>query len=112
MDDARKISQGQLLTSSRESADPWASRETLVSFDFFDRLALRVTGTFLIEALGAFGDFTASSASCTGGSSAVISSAEGAVAASLFGSSSSLQRKQKETGFIQPKRKKANTTKS
>jgi hypothetical protein len=48
----------------------------------------------------------------TGGSSAVISLAEGAVAASLFGSSSSLQRKQKETGFIQPERKKANTTKS
>jgi hypothetical protein len=75
MDDARKISQGQLLTSSRESADPWASRETSVPFDFFDRLALWVTGIFLIEALGAFGDFTAGSASCTGGSSAVISSA-------------------------------------
>jgi hypothetical protein len=38
-----------------------------------------------------------------GGSSAVISSAEGAVIASLFGSSSSLQRKQKEAGFKQPK---------
>jgi hypothetical protein len=58
MDDIRKISQGQLLTSSRESADPWASRETSVSFDLFNRLALRVTVTFLIEALGAFGDFT------------------------------------------------------
>jgi hypothetical protein len=112
MDDARKISQGQLLTSSGESADSWASRETSASFDFFDRLALRVTGTFLIEPLRAFGDFTAGSASCTGGSSAVISSAEGVVAASFFGSSSSLQRKQKETGFIQPERKKANTTKS
>jgi hypothetical protein len=112
MDDTRKISQGQLLTSSGESADSWASRETSASFDFFDRLALRVTGTFLIEALGALGDFTAGSASCARGSSAVIFSAEGAVVASLFGSSSSLQRKQKETGFIQPERKKANTTKS
>jgi hypothetical protein len=107
-----KISQEQLLTSSGESAHSWASRETSASFDFFDRLALRVTGTFLIEALGALGDFTAGSASCARGSSAVIFSAEGVVAASLFGSSSSLQRKQKETGFIQPERKKANTTKS
>jgi hypothetical protein len=112
MDDARKISQGQLLTSSGESADSWASRETSVSFDFFDRLALRVTRTFLIEALGAFGDFTAGSTSCTGGSLAVISLVEGVVAASLFGSSSSLQRKQKETVFIQPERNKSNTTKS
>jgi hypothetical protein len=111
MDDTRKISQGQLLTSSGESADSWASRKTSASFDFFDRLALRVTGTFLIEALGALGDFTAGSTSCTRGSLAVISSAKGAVPASLFGSSSSLQRKQKETGFIQPKKKKANTTK-
>jgi hypothetical protein len=111
MDDTRKISQGQLLTSSGESADSWASRETLASFDFFDRLALWVTGTFLIEALGALGDFTAGSASCTRGSLAVISLAEGAVAASLFGSSSSLQIKQKEIGFIQPENKKANTTK-
>jgi hypothetical protein len=82
MDHARKISQGQLLTSSGESADSWATRETLAFFDFFDRLVLRVTGTFLIEALGAFEDFTAGSASCTGGSSAVIPSSEGAVAAS------------------------------
>jgi hypothetical protein len=111
MDDTRKISQGQLFTSSRESADSWASRETSVSFDFFDRLVLRVTETFLIEVLGALEDFTASSASCTRGSLAVISSAEGAVAASLFGSSSSLQRKQKETGFIQPEKKKANIAK-
>jgi hypothetical protein len=112
MDHARKISQGQLLTPSGESVDLWASRETSASFDFFDRLVLRVIGTFLIEALGAFRDFTAGSASCTGGSLAVISSAEGAMAASLFRSSSSLQIKQKETGFIQPERKKANTTKS
>jgi hypothetical protein len=112
MDDARKISQGQLLTSLGESADSWASRETSGSFDFLDRLVLWVTRTFLIEALRAFGDFTAGSDSCTGGSSAVISLAEGVVAASLFGYSSSLQRKQKETGFIQPERKKANTTKS
>jgi hypothetical protein len=88
-------------------------REISASFDFFDRLVLRDTGIFLIGALGAFGDFTAGSTSSIGGSLAVISSAEGAVVASLFGSSSSLQRKQKETGFIQPQKgKKANTTKS
>jgi hypothetical protein len=104
MNHARKISQGELLTSSGESADSWASRETLASFDFFDRLVLRVTGTFLTEVLGAFRDFTAGSASCTGGSSAVVSSIEGAVAASLFGPSSSLQRKKEETGFIQLER--------
>jgi hypothetical protein len=74
---------------------------------------LRDTGIFLIGALGAFRDFTAGSTSSMGGSSTVISLVERAVVASLFGSSSSLQRKQKETGFIQPKKgKKANTTKS
>jgi hypothetical protein len=66
----------------------------------------------LIGALEAFGDFTAGSTSGMGGSPAFISSAKGAVVASLFGSSSSLQRKQKEIGFIQPKKEqKANTTK-
>jgi hypothetical protein len=84
-----------------------------VSFDFFDRLVLRDTGIFLIGALEAFRDFTAGSTFGRGGSSAVVSSAEGAVVASLFGSSSSLQRKQKEAGFEQPKKEKiANTTKS
>jgi hypothetical protein len=113
MDDTRKISQGQLLTSSGEPADSWASRETSASFDFFDRLVLRDTGIFLIGALEAFGDFTAGSTSGMGGLSAVISSVEGAVVASLFGSSSSLQRKQKEAGFVQSKKgKRANTTKS
>jgi hypothetical protein len=73
---------------------------------------LRAIGTFLIGALGAFEDFMAGSASCTGGSSTTIFSAEGVVVASLFGSSSSLQRKQKEIDFIQPKGKKANTTES
>jgi hypothetical protein len=92
--------------------DLWASREASASFNFFDRLVPWATGIFLIGALGAFKDFMAGSASCTGGSSAVISSAEGAVAASLFGSSLSLQRKQKETYFTQLNRKKANTTKS
>jgi hypothetical protein len=53
----------------------------------------------LIEAPGAFGHFTAGSPSCTRDSSAVIFSAEGAVAASLFGSSSSLQRKAKGKKF-------------
>jgi hypothetical protein len=74
---------------------------------------LRDTGIFLIGALEAFRDFTAGSTFGMGGSSAVVSSAEGAVVASLFGSSSSLQRKQKKAGFEQPKKEKiANTTKS
>jgi hypothetical protein len=74
---------------------------------------LRDTGIFLIGALGAFGDFTAGSTSGMGGSLVVISSAEGAVVASLFGSSSSLQRKAKGNMFyIAQKGKIANTTKS
>jgi hypothetical protein len=51
-------------------------------------------GTFLTGALEAFGDFTAGSTFGMGDSSAVVSAAGGAVVASLFGSSSSLQRKQ------------------
>jgi hypothetical protein len=67
----------------------------------------------LIGALGAFGDFTAGSTSGMGGSLAVISLAEGAVVASLFGSSSSLQRKVKGNRFYTTQKgKKANTTKS
>jgi hypothetical protein len=104
MNHARKISQGSLLTSPGESVDSWAPRETSTSLDFFDRLVLWVTGTFLIEVLGAFGDFTAGSASGIGGSSAVVFSIEGAVAASLFGPSSSLQRNKEELGFIQLER--------
>jgi hypothetical protein len=60
----------------------------------------------MIGALGAFGDFAAGSISCTGDSSAVIFSAEGAVVASLFGSSLSLQRKPKERDFTQLERRK------
>jgi hypothetical protein len=94
MDDTKKISPGELLTSSGEPADSWASGETSASFNFFDRLVLRDTGIFLIGAWEAFKDFTAGSTSGMGGSLVVASSAEGAVVASLFGSSSSLQRKQ------------------
>jgi hypothetical protein len=63
----------------------------------------------LIGALGAFGDFTASSTSGMGGSLALISSAEGAVVASLFMSSSSLQRKAKGNRSIKPKKRKKQT---
>jgi hypothetical protein len=77
-----------------------------VSFDFFERLVPRATGTFLTEVLGAFGDFTAGSTSYAGNSSAFIFLAEGAMAASLFGSSSSLQRKPKERDFTQLERRK------
>jgi hypothetical protein len=110
-DHTTKHKEEQSLTSSGELVESWTSRETSASFDFFDRLVLRATGTFLIEVLGAFGDFTTGSASCTEGSPTVIFLAEGVMAASLFGSSLSL-RKQEETDFIQPKRKKASTTKS
>jgi hypothetical protein len=105
MDDTKKISQGELLTSSGEPADSGVSGETSASFDFFDRLMLRDTGIFLIGAQEAFGDFTAGSTFGMGGSLAVASSAEGAVVASLFGSSSSLQRKQSKQVLTQKGRK-------
>jgi hypothetical protein len=107
MEDTKKISQGELLTSSGEPADSWASRETSASFNFFDRLMLLDTGTFLIGTLEAFGYFTAGSTSGMGGSSAVVSSAEGAVAATLFGSSSSLQRKQRKQVLTQQGKKES-----
>jgi hypothetical protein len=61
--------------------------------------------------LGAFEDFAAGSTSCAGDSSAFIFSAEGAMAASLFGSSSSLQRKPKERDFTQLERRKTSKKK-
>jgi hypothetical protein len=64
-------------------------------------------GTFLTGALEAFGDFTAGSTSGMGGSLAVVSSTEGAVVASLFGSSSSLQRKQNKQVLTQKGKKKS-----
>jgi hypothetical protein len=60
----------------------------------------------------AFGDFKAGSTSGMGGSSAVVTSAEGAVVASLFVSSSSLQRKQSKQVLTQQGKKRANTIKS
>jgi hypothetical protein len=71
IDYTRKVSQGHLLTSSGETADPWASRETSASLDFFDRLVLWVTGIFLTEALVVLGAYTAGSTSCAEGSSGV-----------------------------------------
>jgi hypothetical protein len=62
----------------------------------------------LVEALVVLSACTASSVSCTGGSSVITCWVEEAAAASLFGSSSSLQE---EIGFIQLKRKNANTVK-
>jgi hypothetical protein len=112
MDDTKKISQGELLSSSGEPADSWASGETSSSFDFFDRLVLRDTGIFLIGAREAFGDFTAGSTSGMGGSLAVASSAEGAVVASLFGSSSSLQRKQSKQVLTQKGKKESKHNKT
>jgi hypothetical protein len=73
--------------------DSCVSRKISASFDFFDHLVLWDIGIFLVEDLVALGDFTAGSVSCTGGSSVITCSVEGAAAASLFGSSSSLKAK-------------------
>jgi hypothetical protein len=77
---------------SDELVDRWASRETPASLDFFKRLEPRVEEALLT---GAFGDFTTEAASCKEGPSAAVASIEGVVAASFFGFSLSLQRKQK-----------------
>jgi hypothetical protein len=77
-----------------------------MSVDFFTRLEPRVVTTFLIGALGAFGDFTTGSTSYEGGSSIAGVSVAGAAATNLFGSSSSLKRTQKVESFIQVDRKK------
>jgi hypothetical protein len=82
---------GLIRTSSEELVDRWASRETPASVDFFKRLEPRVEETLLT---GAFGDFTTGAASCKEGSSEAVASTEGVVAASFFGFSLSLQRKQ------------------
>jgi hypothetical protein len=37
----KKASKEEVLTSSEESVDAWASRETLVSLAFFERLGYR-----------------------------------------------------------------------
>jgi hypothetical protein len=83
---------GLLLTSSEELADQWASRETLTSATFLRHLEPRVEETLLA---GAFGDFTTGATSWKEGSLAAVASAKGAVAAPFFGSSLSLQRKEK-----------------
>jgi len=61
----------KLLTSSGETVDAWASRETSASLDFFDRLVLRVTGIFLTEDLVVLSACTAGSTSCAEGFSGV-----------------------------------------
>jgi hypothetical protein len=66
-------------------------------------------GIFLIGAREAFEDFTAGTTFGMGGSLAVASSAEGAVVASLFGSSSSLQRKQSKQVLTQKGKKREQT---
>jgi hypothetical protein len=68
-----------------EPVDAWASRETLGSLAFFERLLLRVSGTFLTEALVTLGAATGSV-----GSAAVTGDIKGAVVSSFGGSSSSL----------------------
>jgi hypothetical protein len=85
---------------SEELVDRWASREAPAFVDFFARVELRVATTFLTGALGAFGDFTARSASCEGGSSIAGVSAAGAAATNLFAFSLSLRRKQKIKPFV------------
>jgi hypothetical protein len=86
----KETSQEKLLTSSGETVDAWALRETSVPFAFFEPLRFRVIGIFLTEALVTLG-----AASCSTGSSAVAGEVEGATVASFGGSSSSLQQENK-----------------
>jgi hypothetical protein len=83
--DEKRKKQEESLTSSGEPVDAWASRETSGSLAFFERLLLRVSGTFLTEALVTLGAATGS-----GGLAAVIGDIEGAVESSFGASSSSL----------------------
>jgi hypothetical protein len=87
---ARKTSQEKLLTSSGETVDAWASRETLVSLAFFEHFRLRACRIFLTEALVTLGATNGSA-----GSSAVAGEVEGAAVPSFGGSSSSLQEENK-----------------
>jgi hypothetical protein len=80
-----KSTKKKLLTSLGETVDAWASRETLGSLAFFERLLLQVSGIFLTEALVTLGAATGSA-----GSSAVTCDIEGADVSSFGGSSSSL----------------------
>jgi hypothetical protein len=93
-------------TSSEELVDRWASREAPVFVDFFTRVEPRVATIFLTGALGAFGDFTARSTSCEGGSLIAGVSVAGAAAANLLGFFSTLKRKQKVKLCVQVDRKK------
>jgi hypothetical protein len=93
----RKTSDKELLTSSRETEDSWASRETSGSLAFFKRLRFWGAGTFLTEALVTLG-----ATSGAGGSSSTTGGIEGAAVVSFGGSSSSLQA---ETSYIQIKDK-------
>jgi hypothetical protein len=87
---ARKTSQEKLLTSSGETVDAWASRETLVSLAFFERLRFWGAGTFLTEALVTLGTI-----SWARGSSSTAGGIEGVAVVSFGGSSSSLQEESK-----------------
>jgi hypothetical protein len=81
----RKGKQIRSLTSLGETVDAWASIETLGSLAFFEHLLLRVSGTFLTEALVTLG-----AAAGSVGSAAVTGDIDGAVVSSFGGSSSSL----------------------
>jgi hypothetical protein len=70
-----------------------------VSWDFFERLRLRVIGTFLIEALVTLG-----AASWAEGSSAITGEVKGTAVVFFGGSSSSLQE---ETSYVQRERERA-----
>jgi hypothetical protein len=83
---------GLILTSSEELVGRWVSREALALVVFFRRLESREQETLLA---GASFDFTIGATSWKEGSSAAVASTEGAVVASFFGFSLSLQMKQK-----------------
>jgi hypothetical protein len=69
--------QERLLTSSGELVIAWASRETSGSLAFFERLLLRVSGTFFTEALVTLG-----ATSRAGGSSSIAGGIEGVAVSS------------------------------
>jgi hypothetical protein len=75
-----------------------------VSWNFFERLRLRVIGTFLTEALVTLG-----AASWAEGSSAITGEVEGIAVASFGGSLSSLQE---ETSYVQREREEASMMQS
>jgi hypothetical protein len=71
MDYARKVSQRHFTHIIRGDRGFVGFKRNVGFFGFFNRLVLRVTGTFLTEALVVLDACTAGSTSCAEGSSAI-----------------------------------------